>query len=257
MHVLSVGISCALLCLTGVVCAAPADTLYLKDGGVRVGKITGRDSAYTTIHTSHDNLVISNAEIARTAKEQVRLLPMPPFGVHLDAGYASPLQFDFPASYGMRLGARWLLMPTLGVRATFSYSQWQINYDTVIISGNIKDPHPPVTHTFSVSAVSPRAGLFVVSRLAPTTQLLLGFDLGATFLGASGTDTSAAGQQSFSYALRGDVRFAIADHIGLLVGVQYEGYRTTWNSLQAHAVSEGARHGIGDLLVAVGLELGF
>ncbi len=249
-----VGILAVVLCAAAAHArAATPDTLYLKDGGKRIGTITSQDSAYVMLRTANDNLVISTDEVARIGRATPRVILMPEFGVALDAAYSSPQQLPLPSNVGLRLGVRWLITGGFGVRATFTYSQWQYNYDTLI---GFKYTVPQ-THTFSVTAASPRAGIFAASRLAPRVQLLLGADIGMTVLSASGTDTTGGTSSSFSYAARGDVRIALGDILAVQIGVEYEGFTNPWTGLDQHTVLDGEAHRAGDILVAAGLEVGF
>lgn len=250
----------AVLMLCGDAFAAPADTLFLKDNSMRVGTIMSQDSAYTSIRTSGDLLVISAAEITRIGRERKRDLLLPPISVYLNGGMSEPSQFNFPSGFGLRLGGRYMLTRSFGLNLSFTYAAWQFNYDTTMPPGpnhNIKDPITPITRTFGVAALSPRVGVFMVASLAPMTRAILGVDVGQTMFSLSSQDTSAETQSSFSYALRGDMRFGLTDRFALLLGVQYEGFSSSFSALERHDVTLGPSHRVADILLSAGAEIGF
>lgn len=242
-----------MLIAVGVHAAPTADTLFLKDKTMRVGRIMSQDSATTSIQTDNDLLVISADEIARVGREQRRDLLLPLFSVYVNAGISVPSDFGFPQGFGLRPGVRYMISRGFGIGASFSYASWQINYDTVKGFKNTTFS----TETFVVTAAAPRVGAFVVTSLAPNTRLIFGIDVGQSFVSASSSDTSADTQTGFSYAIRGDMRFGLTERFALLLGLQYESLSTSFTALEQHNLAIGARHRIGDMLYAAGAEISF
>lgn len=247
-----------LFCVVATLAHAADDTLYLKDKTIRVGKIISRDSQYVKIKSGGDNLLISMDDILRIAQQAPKNLILPDIGIALNAGLSSPQNFGFPDNYGIRLTGRYMLTHEVGVYASFNYMTWDVNFDTLKINplGNIKGPHDSTTETFTAVAVSPRIGAFFVAPLSKTSQLLFGFDMGLTFFSGSDQDSATTTESGFSYSIRADLRFAIADNLALLLGGQYESFHTSFIDFEDHSFATGASRRIGDILLSAGIELG-
>ncbi len=247
-----------LFCVVATLAHAADDTLYLKDKTIRVGKIISRDSQYVKIKSGEDNLLISTEDILRIAQQAPKNLILPDIGIMLNAGISSPQDFGFPTNFGIRLCTRYMLTREFGVYASFNYMTWSINFDTLKINplGNIKAPPDSTTETFAAVAVSPRIGAFFVAPLSKTSQLLFGFDMGLTFFSGNDLDSATAVESGFSYSIRADFRFAIANNLALMLGGQYESFHTSFIDFEDHSFATGASRRIGDILLSAGLELG-
>lgn len=238
----------------GVAGAATADTLFMKDGTKRIGTIESQDTASTHIRTTTDLLVISADDIVRTGREKPRDELIPHISFYLNGGFAFPSQFDFSTSGGFRVGARYMLTKMFGLNASFTYASWQFSYDTILaFKGAVSAPQ-----TFTITAASPRVGAIVVTPLGAKTRLLIGLDVGETFFSAVNTvETSPSAQTSFSYAFRFDLRMSLTDHVGLMVGAQFENFSTTFVNMEHHDLTTGGTRRIGDIVVSAGIDYGF
>jgi len=249
-------ISITLAVPLAVLANSQKDTLFMKDHSIRVGIIMSQDSLFTHIKTDYDNLVISNDDIVRIGYRAEDNLLMPDIGIQLSGGMAFPSQFDFASDVGVRAGVRYMIAKSVGLYASLTYATWQTNFDTTLPTNTVKETNPPITETYSITALSPRIGAFIVAPLSKKSQMMLGFDIGQTFVSINDQDSSVGPNAVFSYSLRLDFRFAFGESLALLLGMQYENFSTIYDQLEEHNFVSGSARRIGDIMLSGGFEFG-